>query len=86
MAAALNLYVPLPVPVIAVTVALTILALQIWGSYELIRNTFRWLSLILFAYAGSAVMAKPDLRELLWGTLVPTVQFSANSCPLWSRS
>src|SRR3982750_3466008 len=43
MAAALGLFIPLPIPLIVVAVAAGILALQIWGSYELIRNVFRWL-------------------------------------------
>jgi len=76
MAAALKLFVPLPLLVIVVTVAATILALQIWGSYELIRNIFRWLALVLVAYIGSAVLAKPDPWEVLRGTLIPTIQFS----------
>jgi NRAMP (natural resistance-associated macrophage protein)-like metal ion transporter len=76
MAAALNLLVPLPIPLIVIAVAVMILGLQVWGSYELIRNIFRWLALVLFAYMGSAVLAKPDLWEVLWGTLVPKVEFS----------
>jgi NRAMP (natural resistance-associated macrophage protein)-like metal ion transporter len=76
MAAALNLLVPVPIPVIVIAVAAIILCLQIWGSYELIRNIFRWLALVLFAYVGSAVLAKPDLWEVLWGTFVPKVEFS----------
>ncbi|MGX1164054.1 Mn2+/Fe2+ NRAMP family transporter [Bradyrhizobium sp. USDA 372] len=76
MAAALGLFVPLPAPVIVSGVALAILALQVWGSYETIRNIFRWLALVLFAYVGSALLAKPDPWEVLRGTLAPTVQFS----------
>src|SRR5215213_4404200 len=58
MAAAIALFVPVPIPLIVVAVAAGILALQIWGSYELIRNVFRWLALVLLAYIGSAVLAK----------------------------
>ncbi len=76
MAAAINLFVPLPVPVLVVGIALTILALQIWGSYELIRNTFRWLALALLAYVGAAVLAKPDLGEVLTGTFIPKIEFT----------
>jgi hypothetical protein len=35
MAAAVNLFVPLPIPLIVIPVGLAILALQIWGSYTL---------------------------------------------------
>jgi NRAMP (natural resistance-associated macrophage protein)-like metal ion transporter len=76
MAAAINLFVPVPIPLIVVAEAAVILALQVWGSYELIRNVFRWLALALLAYVGSAVLAKPDPGEVLRGTLVPTIQFS----------
>src|SRR5215203_2799787 len=76
MAAALGLFIPLPIPLIVVAVAAGILALQIWGSYELIRNVFRWLALVLLAYIGSAVVAKPDMWEVVRGSLVPTIQFS----------
>jgi len=76
MAASINLFVPVPVPWIAVAVALAILSLQIWGSYILIRNIFRWLALVLFAYVGSALLAKPDPWAIITGTLVPKIQFS----------
>jgi len=77
MAAAVNLFVPVPIPAIVVAEALIIVALQVWGSYELIRNVFRWLALALLAYVGSAVLAKPDAGEVLRGTFIPTVQFNA---------
>src|SRR3954467_8051795 len=68
MAAAINLFVPVPIPLIVVSEAAIILALQVWGSYELIRNVFRWLALALLAYVGSAILAKPDAGEVLRGT------------------
>src|SRR5437588_3877480 len=76
MAAALSLFVPVPAPLIVIAVAATVLVLQIWGSYTLIRNVFRWLALVLFAYIGAAILAKPDAWEVLRGTLFPSVQFS----------
>jgi NRAMP (natural resistance-associated macrophage protein)-like metal ion transporter len=75
MAAAINLFVPLPVPVIVIPVALAILALQIWGSYTLIRNVFRWLALVLLAYVVAAVLARPDPMAVLRGTFIPTIRF-----------
>src|SRR4051794_28900339 len=44
MAAALALFIPVPAPIIVTGVAAGIVALQIWGSYQLIRNIFRWLA------------------------------------------
>jgi len=76
MAAALNLLVPIPIRLIVVGTAAAILALQVFGSYELIRNIFRWLALTLFSYAGAAVLAKPDLVEVIEGTLIPRVEFT----------
>lgn len=76
MAAALNMFIPVPVPLLVVAVAAAVLALQIWGSYRLIRNIFRWLALVLFAYVGAAILARPNIGEVLRGTLVPTVHFS----------
>jgi hypothetical protein len=70
MAAAINLFVPVAIPLIVVVEAAVILALQVWGSYELIRNVFRWLALTLLAYVGSGLLAKPDPGEVLWGTFV----------------
>src|SRR4051812_16934933 len=43
MAATLQLVVPLPFELLVAGIAAVVLALQIWGSYELIRNVFRWL-------------------------------------------
>ena len=76
MAAALNLLLPIPVGWIVVGMTLTILALQIWGSYTMIRSVFRWLALALVAYIGSAFLAKPELLPTLRGTLIPSIQFN----------
>src|SRR3954451_17697960 len=61
--AALNLLIPLPIPLIVVATAAMIYAVQYFGSYTLIRHIFRWLALILFAYVAAAIMAKPDPLE-----------------------
>jgi NRAMP (natural resistance-associated macrophage protein)-like metal ion transporter len=72
MAAALNLFIPIPVPWLAVA----ILALQLFGSYILIRNIFRWLALVLLAYGGAAGLAQPDIGEVLHGTFIPTIELN----------
>jgi NRAMP (natural resistance-associated macrophage protein)-like metal ion transporter len=76
MAAAINLFLPLPVPLIVVAVGVAIFTLQLAGSYELIRNLFRWLALALLAYVGSALLANPDGAAVLRGTLMPRIEFS----------
>ncbi|HEX2494728.1 MAG TPA: Nramp family divalent metal transporter [Steroidobacter sp.] len=74
MAAAITMFVPLPAPLVVVGVAAIVLALQIWGSYTLIRNIFRWLALVLLSYVGAAWLAKPDLGEVLRGTFIPQIR------------
>lgn len=76
IAAAVNLFVPLSVPLIVAVMAVIMLCLQVMGSYTLIRRIFRWLALSLLAYAGAAVLSKPDLAAVLKGTLVPSVEFN----------
>jgi Mn2+/Fe2+ NRAMP family transporter len=51
-----------------------VVALQILGSYELIRSTFRWLALALLAYVAAAILAKPDLAEIARATFVPRME------------
>ncbi|WP_244642115.1 divalent metal cation transporter [Chelatococcus reniformis] len=80
MAAAINLFVPLPIPLIVAVVAIALFVLQIFGSYTLIRNLFRWLALALLAYVGAAILAKPDAMAVLRGTLLPTWSSAASSC------
>lgn len=76
IAAALNLIIPVPVAVLVVASAAAILALQVWGSYALMRNIFRILALALLAYIPAAVLAKPGLIPLIKGTLIPTIHFN----------
>ena len=75
IAAAINLLIPIPIAVLVLPVALAILALQIWGSYRVIARTFKWLTLALFAYVGSAVFARPDWSEVLKATFIPRLSF-----------
>jgi len=74
MAAALNLIAPVPAAAMVILITVTVLALQIWSSYTLIRSIFRWLALALLAYLGSAVLAHPGMIPTLKGTLIPTIR------------
>ena len=76
--AALNLLVPIPIPIIVVGAAAMIFTLQYFGSYTLLRQIFRWLALVLFAYVAAAILARPDPAEVLRSTFVPRVSFDAN--------
>lgn len=77
VAEAMNLLVPIPPRTLIVPIVLAILALQVWGSYQLISRVFKWLSLALLAYIGSALYARPDAGAVLRGTFVPTIHFDA---------
>jgi NRAMP (natural resistance-associated macrophage protein)-like metal ion transporter len=77
IAAAINLLVPVPIIAMIVPITLVILGLQVWGSYRLISRIFKWLTLALFAYIGSALFARPSALEVLKGTFVPTLQLNA---------
>src|SRR3984893_8791973 len=77
IAAAINLLVPIPIMVLVLPIALIILALQIWGSYRLIARTFKWLTLALFAYIGSAFFFTPHAGLVLKATFIPTLSFDA---------
>jgi Mn2+/Fe2+ NRAMP family transporter len=75
MAAAITLLIPVPHKVVVVVMTCAIFALQVLGSYRFIRNVFRWLALSLLAYGAAAVLAKPNLRDVLLGTFVPRLRF-----------
>jgi NRAMP (natural resistance-associated macrophage protein)-like metal ion transporter len=72
IAAGINLLVPIPVRSLTIPIALSIVALQVWGSYRLIANTFKWLTLALFAYVFSAFLCKPNIAEVIRNTFVPS--------------
>jgi NRAMP (natural resistance-associated macrophage protein)-like metal ion transporter len=77
IAAAFNLLIPIPAYWFVVPIVALILGLQIFGSYRLIANIFKWLTLALFAYIGAALLSKPNWSEVLHATFVPSVQLNA---------
>lgn len=82
MAAALGRYVHVPFGLLVTGIAAIILALQLFGSYTLIRDVFRWLALVLLAYVGAALLGHPDWRAVLRGTLLPAIRFDKNTLTL----
>src|SRR3954471_14939819 len=69
MAAGVGVLAPgVSLPYIVVATTAAILALQVWGSYVLIRKIFRWLALTLLAYVAAAFMSTPDWRAVWRGT------------------
>jgi Mn2+/Fe2+ NRAMP family transporter len=61
-----------------VPVTITILVLQVWGSYKFIARVFKWLAITLVAYIGAAFLAKPSLHEVVQGTLFPKIAWNSH--------
>ncbi len=76
IAAACNLMLPVKAIALVLPIGLTLLALQIWGSYKVVAAVFKWLALSLIAYVGAAFFAHPPLRAVLVGTFVPSIHWS----------
>lgn len=77
IAAAINMFIPVPIAAMVVPIAAVIVILQIWGSYRLILKVFKWLTLSLFAYVIAAFLAKPDWSAVLWNTFFPQISFTS---------
>ncbi len=77
IAAAINMFVPIPISAMVVPIAVAIVVLQIWGSYRLIVKVFKWLTISLFAYVIAAFLARPDWSAVAWATFVPQITFSS---------
>jgi NRAMP (natural resistance-associated macrophage protein)-like metal ion transporter len=76
IAASLRLFLPVPVTGITIGITVLILAVQTWGSYQLLQKIFAVLALALFAYVGAAILARPHLPEFLSSTFIPKLHFS----------
>ena len=74
VAAAFNLLIPVPISVMIVPIAATIVAVMVWGTYPVFASALRWMSLLLLTYVGSAFLAHPRWSEVLVATLVPHVR------------
>src|SRR6185295_3092002 len=71
MAAAINIFVPVPIAAMVFPIAVIILVVQVWGSYRLICRTFKWLTLTLFAYIGAAFLTTRNWGVVLRATIIP---------------
>lgn len=76
IAAAINMFLPVPISAMVVPIAVAIVVLQVWGSYRLIMKIFKWLTLSLFAYVIAAFLAKPDWYEVARATFLPQITLS----------
>ncbi len=75
MAAAINMFAPVPIAALVLPIALVMLGLQLGGSYRLITNAFKWLTLTLLAYIVASAFIRPQLLEVVRGTFVPRIHF-----------
>jgi NRAMP (natural resistance-associated macrophage protein)-like metal ion transporter len=78
IAAAINLLFPISPSLLIVPISIAIVAVQIWGSYRFIANTFKWLTFTLLAYIGSSFFAHPNLHEVLRATFVPQLRLDSD--------
>lgn len=77
IAAAINMFVPIPISAMVVPIAAAIVVLQVWGSYRLIVKIFKWLTLSLFAYVIAAFLARPDWFAVAKATFIPQISFTS---------
>lgn len=63
--------------VLIVPVAMLLLGMQLFTTYRVIFQVFRWLTLALFAYVVAAFLAHPDPGLVLRATFVPHLELSA---------
>ncbi len=76
IAAAINMFVPIPISAMVVPIAVAIVVLQVWGSYRLIVKIFKWLTLSLFAYVIAAFLARPDWIAVAKATFIPQISLT----------
>ncbi len=77
MSASANLVVPqIPVLVWVTFFGALLLVTIFFCSYRVIANTFKWLTISLFAYVATAFWIKPDWGSVLRALVTPHIQFS----------
>lgn len=73
MTDALRMLFPANKAALVLLMASAILLLQILGTYGVIARIFKWLTLALLAYVADMFMVHPDWREVLRGTILPSL-------------
>ncbi|MBK8315276.1 MAG: Nramp family divalent metal transporter [Acidobacteria bacterium] len=77
MAEAAELLTGLPSFIFVPIFTAIILLLLIFASYRNIARIFKWLTLVLFAYVGSAFLAHPQWSEVIRATLLPKISLDS---------
>lgn len=78
MAASANMVVGLPVLLWVFFFGVLLLVAQIYFSYRLLSQIFKWLTLALFAYVLTAFIVHPNWLDVLKHTLVPEFHLSGH--------
>jgi NRAMP (natural resistance-associated macrophage protein)-like metal ion transporter len=77
IAAAVQLLIPVPALPTILLVSVSILVIQVLGSYRLIADVFKWLTIVLFAYIATAFFVHVDVGQVLKDTFIPTFKPTA---------
>ncbi|TMB91431.1 MAG: divalent metal cation transporter [Chloroflexi bacterium] len=65
-----------PAIVLVFVAALLILGFQLFSTYQRLVSLFKWLTVAVFAYVVTLFAVHPDVRHLLTGAVLPSVQMS----------
>lgn len=77
MASATAMVTHLPALYFTPVYAVLLGCLMGWSSYRRIADTFKWMTIVLFAYVIAAFFAHPDWRSVLQATFHPRIAFSS---------
>ena len=78
IAAAVGLLVPrVPTTALVCVAAMLVLGFQLFSTYPRLLSTFKWLTLALFAYVATLLVARPHVGDLQSATFVPHVQLTS---------
>ncbi len=76
IAAACQLFAPIPGAVLLPAIAVLLLGIQFWGSYRFLRYALMLLTLSLLGYVASAVFIRPDWGAVMRETVMPRVSLN----------
>lgn len=76
IAAAINMFVPIPVAAMVLPIGIGIILVQVYGSYRLIVKIFKWLTLTLFAYVIAAFLSHPNWSAVARATFIPQITWN----------
>lgn len=75
MTEAIQLLIPLPSLLIALTLTAAITVLMVYFPYKFIAAKLKWLTFALFAYIAASLVTKQDWPQLVYSTFVPSLDF-----------